>query len=206
MFTGIITDIGSLIRVDQGRDARRFRIASRYDPTSIEIGASIAHAGCCLTVIDRGQHEGGGWHDVEVSNESLSITTLGEWSAGMAVNLERAAKFGDEIGGHFVSGHVDDVGEVVSRRSEAGSIRFVFRAPNALAPYIAPKGSIAVDGVSLTVNEVEGAVFGVNIIPHTAEATTLGALAESDRVNLEIDLLARYAVRAAGFGLGDNDE
>ena len=191
MFTGIVTDVGRVRAVrDTNRD-RRFEIETAYDVAAIAIGASISHAGCCLTVVDKGE----GWFAVEVSGESLAMTTLGGWRAGMPVNLERAARAGDELGGHIVSGHVDGVGEVVSIGPEGGSHRIRIRAPRPLHRYIAPKGSIAVEGVSLTVNEVEDDVFGVNIIPHTWEVTTLGRLSPGDGVNLEIDMLARYLAR-----------
>jgi len=191
MFTGIVTDVGRLRAVrDTDRD-RRFEIETAYDVAGVAIGASISHAGCCLTVVEKGS----GWFAVEVSGETLERTTLGDWTAGRRVNLERAARVGDELGGHIVSGHVDGVGEVLSVTPEGGSRRVRFRAPAPLHRYIAPKGSIAVEGVSLTVNEVEGDVFGVNLIPHTWEVTTLGELAAGGRVNLEIDMLARYLAR-----------
>jgi riboflavin synthase len=191
MFTGIITDVGRVRAVrDTDRD-RRFEIETRYPVGGIDIGASIAHSGCCLTVVEKGE----GWFAVEVSNESLSLTTLGGWVEGTPVNLERATRLGDELGGHIVSGHVDGLGEVLSVTAEGGSHRLRFRAPAPLHRYIAPKGSVSIDGVSLTVNEVEGQEFGVNIIPHTWGATTLGRLQPGSRVNLEIDVLARYAAR-----------
>ena len=191
MFTGIVTDVGRVRTIrDTNRD-RRFEVETAYDVSGIEIGASISHAGCCLTVVEKGE----GWFAVEVSGESLARTTLGDWKQGTAVNLERAARAGDELGGHIVSGHVDGVGEVLSIESEGGSHRVRIRAPRPLHRYIAAKGSIAVEGVSLTVNEVEDDVFGVNIIPHTWEVTTLGALRRGSRVNLEIDMLARYLAR-----------
>jgi riboflavin synthase len=191
MFTGIVTDIGTVRSLrDTNRD-RRMEIATRYDVASIAIGASISHSGCCLTVVDKGED----WFAVEVSGETLSASSLGDWREGRRVNLERAAKVGDELGGHIVSGHVDGVGEVLSIEPEGGSHRFRFRAPRPLHRYIAPKGSITVDGVSLTVNEVEDDVFGVNVIPHTFDVTTLGALKAGDKVNLEIDMLARYLTR-----------
>jgi riboflavin synthase len=191
MFTGIVTDVGRIRSIrDTNRD-RRFEIQTGLDLSSVDLGASISHAGCCLTVVDKGPD----WFAVEVSGETLSKTTLGQWREGAPVNLERAARLGDELGGHIVSGHVDGVGEVLSVEPEGGSRRIRIRAPAPLHRYIAPKGSIAVEGVSLTVNEVEGEVFGVNIIPHTWEVTTLAALAAGDRVNLEIDMLARYLAR-----------
>jgi riboflavin synthase len=191
MFTGIITDVGKVRAVrDTDRD-RRFEIETGFDLTGVDIGASISHAGCCLTVVDKGPD----WFAVEVSGETLSKTTLGDWLDGTPVNLERAARLGDELGGHIVSGHVDGVGIVVSLDPEGGSHRIRIRAPAPLHRYIAPKGSIAVEGVSLTVNEVQGDVFGVNIIPHTWQVTTLGRLIPGARVNLEIDMLARYLAR-----------
>jgi riboflavin synthase len=191
MFTGIITDVGRVRKVEQTDRDRRYEIETAYDLAGIDIGASISHAGCCLTVVEKGD----GWFAVEVSGETLDKTTLGGWMAGDPVNLERAARLGDELGGHIVSGHVDGVGEVVSIMPEGGSRRFRFRAPTPLHRFIAPKGSIAIEGVSLTVNEVEGDVFGVNIIPHTWEVTTLGRLEPGAKVNLEIDVLARYVAR-----------
>ncbi|MDB5416826.1 MAG: riboflavin synthase [Phenylobacterium sp.] len=191
MFTGIVTDVGRVRAVrDTVRD-RRFEIDTAYDLAGVDIGASIAHAGCCLTVVEKGA----GWYAVEVSGETLATSTLSDWTEGRRVNLERAAKVGDELGGHIVSGHVDGVGEVLSVAEEGGSRRVRIRAPRPLHRYVAPKGSIAVEGVSLTVNEVEDNVFGVNLIPHTWEVTTLGALAPGARVNLEIDMLARYLAR-----------
>lgn len=191
MFTGIVTDIGRVRAVrDTNRD-RRFEIETAFDTATIDIGASISHAGCCLTVVEKGP----GWFAVEVSGETLSLTTLDEWREGRPVNLERAAKVGDELGGHIVSGHVDGVGEVVSVAEEGGSHRVRVRVPRPLHRYVAPKGSICVEGVSLTVNEVEDDVFGVNLIPHTWEITTLGGLKPGSRVNLEIDMLARYLAR-----------
>jgi len=191
MFTGIVTDVGRIRAVrDTNRD-RRIEVETAYDLSTIPLGASIAHAGCCLTVVDKGE----GWFAVEVSGESLAITTLGGWREGTRVNLERPTRVGDELGGHIVSGHVDGVGQVVSVEPEGGSRRIRIRAPRPLHRFIAPKGSIAVEGVSLTVNEVEDDVFGVNIIPHTWDVTTLGELAPGHPVNLEIDMLARYLAR-----------
>ena len=197
MFTGIITDVGRVRSVEQTDRDRRYEIETAYDLKGVDIGASISHSGCCLTVVEKGPIFGkeGGWFAVEVSGETLAKTTLGAWTAGDPVNLERAARLGDELGGHIVSGHVDGVGEVVSVTPEGGSRRIRIRAPAPLHRFIAPKGSIAVEGVSLTVNEVEGAEFGVNIIPHTWEVTTLGRLEAGSKVNLEIDVLARYVAR-----------
>jgi riboflavin synthase len=191
MFTGIITDVGRVRSIrDTDRD-RRFEIETTYDLGTVDIGASVAHSGCCLTVVEKGPS----WFAVEVSRESLDVTTLGGWGAGEPVNLERATRVGEELGGHIVSGHVDGVGQVIGVRAEGGSHRVDIRAPRPLHRFIAPKGSVAVDGVSLTVNAVEDDVFGVNIIPHTWEVTTLGRLQPGARVNLEIDVLARYAAR-----------
>ena len=191
MFTGIVTDVGRIRSVRQTNRDRRYEIETAYDVSSIDLGASISHAGCCLTIVEKGE----GWFAVEVSGETLSKSTLGDWKEGDRVNLERAAKLGDEMGGHIVSGHVDGVGEVVSVDAEGGSHRVRIRVPRPLHRVIAPKGSITVEGVSLTVNEVEDDVFGVNIIPHTWDVTTLGQLKPGSRVNLEIDMLARYLAR-----------
>ena len=191
MFTGIVTDIGRVRSVRQTERDRRYEIETAWDTSGIDLGASISHAGCCLTVTEKGS----GWFAVEVSGETLSNTTLGDWREGDRVNLERAAKLGDEMGGHVVSGHVDGLGRVVSVTPDGGSHRIQIEAPEPLHRYIAPKGSITVDGVSLTVNAVEGRIFGLNIIPHTWEATTLGDLKPGDAVNLEIDMLARYLAR-----------
>jgi len=191
MFTGIVTDVGRVRAVrDTNRD-RRFEIETGFGTAGIDIGASISHAGCCLTVVDKGE----GWFAVEVTGETLAMSTLDEWKVGRRINLERAARVGDELGGHIVSGHVDGVGEVLSVAPEGGSHRVRIRTPQPLHRFIAPKGSITVEGVSLTVNEVEDDVFGVNIIPHTWEVTTLAELEPGSRVNLEIDMLARYLAR-----------
>jgi riboflavin synthase len=191
MFTGIVTDVGRVRAIrDTNRD-RRFEIESGFDLAGVDIGASISHAGVCLTVVEKGA----GWFAVEVSGETLAVTTLGDWSEGRRVNLERAAKVGDELGGHIVSGHVDGIGEVVDVAEEGGSHRVLIRVPKPLHRFIAPKGSITVEGVSLTVNEVADDVFGVNLIPHTWDVTTLGELKPGSRVNLEIDMLARYLAR-----------
>ncbi len=196
MFTGIITDIGRVRSVAQTARDRRYEVETAWDVSGIDLGASISHGGVCLTVVEKGSRpEGGGWFAVEVSGETLDKTTLGEWSAGTSVNLERATRVGDELGGHIVSGHVDGLGTVVEITPEGGSHRIVIEAPAPLHRFIAAKGSITVDGVSLTVNAVDGRRFGLNIIPHTWEATTLGALKVGSAVNLEIDMLARYLAR-----------
>lgn len=190
MFTGLVSDLGQL-QESTGNEDRRFRIATSYPLDEVAIGASIACNGCCLSVVEKGSD----WFAVDVSGETLSKTTLGNWQPGQPVNLERALRLGDELGGHLVSGHVDGMAQILEVRPEGESLRFSFRAPEELARYIAPKGCITLDGVSLTVNEVEGTVFGVNIIPHTAQVTTFGRYETGDRVNLEIDLLARYVAR-----------
>jgi riboflavin synthase len=190
MFTGIITDIGRIERLEHRGDLRA-RIATAYDTETIDIGASIACDGVCLTAVALGQ----GWFDVDISAESVSVTTIQFWQEGQRINLERALKVGDELGGHIVSGHVDGMAEIVAMRPEGDSTRFTFRAPETLAKFIAPKGSVALNGTSLTVNEVAGCNFGVNIIPHTQQVTTWGAARVGDRVNLEIDTLARYVAR-----------
>lgn len=190
MFTGIVTDLGRVRAVAPG-GVTRLTLETGYDTGEIAHGASIACNGVCLSVVDKGP----GWFAVEVSNETLACTTIGGWQAGQAVNFERPLKLGDELGGHMVSGHVDGVGTVVERRQDGESWRFVFAAPPDVARFIAPKGSVAVDGVSLTVNEVAGDRFGVNIIPITRDKTTFGRLHMGERVNLEIDPLARYVAR-----------
>lgn len=194
MFTGIVTGLGRVREVRPigvGRDMRVTLDSPWPDTAAIPPGASIACSGCCLTAVALGED----WFAAEVSAETLSKTTLGAWTPGSAVNLERPLRMGDELGGHLVSGHVDGVGTVEGMEAENGSWRLTVRAPGDLARFVAPKGSIAIDGVSLTVNAVDGAVFGVNIIPHTAAATTLGALVPGRSVNLEIDMLARYVAR-----------
>src|ERR1700694_4691802 len=191
MFTGIVTDVGRVRDVRETNRDRRFEIETGFDLTTLDIGASVSHAGVCLTVVEKGD----GWFAVEVSGETLAMSTLGDWTQGRRVNLERAAKVGDELGGHIVSGHVDGVGEVLSVAAEGGSHRVRVRAPRPLHRFIAPKGSITVEGVSLTVNDVEDDIFGVNLIPHTWDVTTLGELKAGARVNLEIDMLARYLAR-----------
>ena len=191
MFTGIITDIGRVRSVAQTDRDRRYEIETAWDVAGIDLSASISHAGCCLTVVERLD----GAFAVEVSGETLDKTTLGGWAEGSRVNLERATKVGDELGGHIVSGHVDGLGTVVEITPKGGSHRITIEAPAPLHRFIAAKGSITVDGVSLTVNTVAGQRFGLNIIPHTWDVTTLGGLRVGDAVNLEIDMLARYLAR-----------
>jgi riboflavin synthase len=193
MFTGIVTDIGTVLELEQKGDLRA-RIGTGYDVAGIDIGASIACDGVCLTVIALGSAPQN-WFDVQISAESISKTNIGGWVLGKRLNLERALKVGDELGGHIVSGHVDGLAEVVGLRREGDSTRVTFRAPHALAGFIAPKGSVALNGTSLTVNEVDGTDFGINFIPHTQAATTWGDVALGDRVNLEIDTMARYVAR-----------
>ena len=195
MFTGIITDMGEVLSVRRDGDLWA-RIGCGYDPAGIAIGASIACDGVCLTVVARGA-DPRPWFDVQISAETVSKTNIGQngWPVGMRINLERALRIGDELGGHIVSGHVDGVAEIIARRDEGDSTRLTFRAPEALARFIAPKGSVALNGTSLTVNEVEGATFGINLIPHTKAVTTWGRAAVGDLVNLEVDTMARYVAR-----------
>ena len=195
MFTGIITDMGEIRRIDRRGDLR-VRIGTGYDMARVDLGASIACDGVCLTVVDKGAD----WFDVDVSAETVSKSNLGTWAEGRTVNLERSLKVGDELGGHIVSGHVDGLAEVVGLREEGDSTRVTLRAPDGLARYIAPKGSVALNGTSLTVNEVEGREFGINFIPHTKQVTTWGRTAVGDLVNLEIDTLARYVARLQDAG------
>ena len=192
MFTGIVTDIGTIIELEKRGDLRA-RVTTNYDMSTVAIGASIACDGICLTVIKTGSN----WFDVEISAESVEKTHLkfGTWVIGASVNLERALRVGDELGGHIVSGHVDGVVEIVDMKDEGDSTRFVFLAPSDLQKFIAPKGSVALNGTSLTVNEVHSSKFGVNVIPHTKEVTTWGSSKIGDYLNLEIDTLARYVAR-----------
>lgn len=197
MFTGIITDIGKVLELEQRGDLRA-RIGTGYDISGIDIGASIACNGVCLTVIALGQSPQN-WFDVEISAETVGATNVGGWTVGGRLNLERALKVGDELGGHIVSGHVDGVTEVIAMTDEGDSTRVTFRAPEDLARFIAPKGSVALNGTSLTVNEVDGVDFGVNFIPHTKVATTWGDTAVGDHINLEIDTMARYVARLRDY-------
>lgn len=195
MFTGIVSDLGTVLKVDQNGDLRA-RIATSYDVAGIDIGASIACNGVCLTVVALGR-DPKNWFEVEISSETLSKTNIGHngWVTGKRINLERALKVGDELGGHIVSGHVDGVAAVTAVSQDGDSTRVSLRAPGALARFIAPKGSVALNGTSLTVNEVDGRDFGINLISHTKEVTTWGEIAVGDAVNLEIDTLARYVAR-----------
>lgn len=195
MFTGIITDIGRLREVTRTTGSEwgdtRMIVETAFDTNTIDIGASIAHSGACMTVVEKGP----GWYAFDVSDESLDKTTLGDWKEGHPINLERALTGADELGGHMVTGHVDTTAKCVSREAVAGSTRFTIEVPDSLGFAIAPKGSVTVDGVSLTVNDVVDGTFMLNIIPHTADVTTLGRLQPGDQVNLEIDVIARYVAR-----------
>lgn len=191
MFTGIITDVGEVV----ARSGGAFTIRSSYPADGIALGASICHDGCCLTVTSVAAEGAGSRYTLDVSNETLSRTTLGSWKNGRAVNLERSLKAGDELGGHIVTGHVDGVARIVALRADGDSRRFTIEMPEALAPFVASKGSVALDGTSLTVNEVDGVRLGVNLIPHTLTVTTWGRKKLGDLVNIEIDPLARYVAR-----------
>ncbi len=194
MFTGIITDVGTIAEVEQRGDLR-LTVQCSYDMAGVDLGASIACSGVCFTVVDKGED----WFAVDVSAESVARTAQGQWNVGAKLNLERSLKLGDEMGGHIVTGHIDGIGEIVSADPVGDSIEIVIRAPDELAKYIAPKGSITLNGVSLTVNEVRdeesGCLFTINLIPHTAEVTTFASVAAGQPVNIEIDILARYLVR-----------
>ncbi|MBE0412632.1 riboflavin synthase [Yoonia sp.] len=198
MFTGIVTDIGRVLELEKRGDLRA-RIGTGYDVAGIDIGASIACDGVCLTVIALGR-DPQNWFDVEISAETVGATNVGGWAVGKRLNLERALKVGDELGGHIVSGHVDGVAEVIVMKDEGDSTRVTFRAPEEFAKFIAPKGSVALNGTSLTVNEVVGRDFGINFIPHTKTATTWGDTAVGDLINLEIDTMARYVARLRDYG------
>lgn len=195
MFTGLISDVGEVVELGEVAAGRRFTIACSYDAASIPVGASIACDGACMTVTDVRAKEGRTLFAIDVSPESLARTTLGEWREGRRINLERSLKLGDELGGHLVTGHVDALAVIEDIRSEGEFRRFTFRVPEELARFIAPKGSVALNGTSLTVNEVEGTRFGVQMIPHTLKATNWHLARAGARVNLEVDLMARYAAR-----------
>jgi riboflavin synthase len=195
MFTGIVSDIGEVLAVAPGEGLHRLTIGCRYERASIIDGASIACSGVCLTVVASGVENGRTWFAADAAAETLSVTTVGEWRAGTRINLERSLRMGDELGGHLVAGHVDGLAEVLAREELTESARFSLRAPAALARFIVPKGSVALDGVALTVNDVSGETFSVLIIPHTLSVTTFGGLRAGDKVNLEADLMARYAAR-----------
>ena len=194
MFTGIVTDQGEIIAAEERSSGRYFKIATAYDAQSIDIGASISCNGCCLTVTELSAAGEPNWFAVEAWAEALELTNAAQWQVGSIINLERSLKHGDEYGGHMVSGHVDGMAEIVGVKAEGDATRFTLKAPDALSKYIVPKGSVTLDGTSLTVNDVNGAIFDVLIIRHTLEVTTWGNLREGDQVNLEVDQIARYVV------------
>lgn len=195
MFTGLIDDVGELLELRDGGAGKTLRIATQYDLASLKTGASIACAGICLTVIEQGEEKDWRWFTVQVSTETLAKTTLGKWKKGQRIDLERALKLGDPFGGHLVTGHIDGVARILTRKEEGECVRFTLRAPEQLAQFIAQKGSVTLDGVSLTVNYVNGAEFGITLIPHSLKMTSFGAKQAGDEVNLEVDLIARYLAR-----------
>lgn len=197
MFTGIVTDVGTILSVEDKPDLRRFRIASKYTPRSLVLGASVLHNGVCLTIVAKGARAKGSWFEVEAGRETLARTTASTWAKGSKINLERALRMGDELGGHLVSGHIDGLARLAMRKNVGDMAHLRFRAPKELMRFIASKGSVALDGISLTVNEVKGSEFGVFLIPHTLRKTNWSALKESADVNLEVDLVARYVARLA---------
>ncbi|MBB3526131.1 riboflavin synthase [Rhizobium redzepovicii] len=200
MFTGIVTDVGTVESVSPLKEGIRLRVATAYDPSTIDMGASISHSGICLTVTGLpAEGSNGRWFEVEAWEEALRLTTIGAWREGSRINLERSLKIGDELGGHIVSGHVDGKAEILSVTSEGDATRYRLRAPEHLAKFVAPKGSIALDGTSLTVNAVDGTDFDVLLIRHTLEVTTWGERKAGDFVNFEVDTMARYAARLAEF-------
>ena len=201
MFTGIITDVGRVLALENRGDLRA-RIATRYNVSGIDIGASIASDGVCLTVVAKGKSldcDLQGWYDIDISAETVSKTSLAAWTVGKRVNLERSLKVGDELGGHIVSGHVDGVATIVDMVNDGASTRVTLQAPDDLGRFIAPKGSVALNGTSLTINEVNGALFGINFIPHTKSVTTWGDVKIGDLVNLEVDTMARYVARLRDY-------
>ncbi|MDE2364748.1 MAG: riboflavin synthase [Hyphomicrobiales bacterium] len=197
MFTGIVTDVGEIVSVQPRGDLRRLRIACSYDPQTIALGASIACSGVCMTVVDRGNDGTRNWYEVDAAAETLARTTVGLWIEGRRINLERALKIGDELGGHIVTGHVDGVARIVTRKDFDGMAHFEIEAPHELAKFIAAKGSAALDGTSLTVNEVSGDRFTILLIPHTLGCTTWNEKGDGDPLNIEVDMMARYAARLA---------
>lgn len=200
MFTGIVTDVGKVEKITPLAEGLRLRVATAYDPKTIDIGASISHSGVCLTVVtlpDAGSNDR--WYEVEAWEEALRLTTISSWKEGARVNLERALKIGDELGGHIVSGHVDGMAEIVAIEPEGDATRFRLRVPEEFARFVAPKGSVALDGTSLTVNAVSGCDFDILLIRHTLEVTTWGDRKVGDKINFEIDTMARYAARLAEF-------
>lgn len=195
MFTGIVTDVGKLLKVEDRNDGRLLRIGTAYDAASIDMGASITNDGICLTVTDKGNDSGQNWFEVFAALETLGVTHVGKWQAGRRVNLERSLKIGDELGGHIVSGHIDGMAEIVDKKETGEQITFTFAVSDAVAPFIAKKGSVALNGTSLTVNDVEGNRFSVHLIPYTVEVTSWGDYGVGDSVNIEVDPMARYAAR-----------
>lgn len=199
MFTGIVTDVGRIVSAQPIPAGLRTRIETKYDADTIDIGASISCAGVCHTVTAKGKNDGQNWFEVESAAETLKLTTVAQWHEGQRVNLERSLAIGDELGGHIVQGHVDGLAEIIERKDSPDSVYFRFRVPEEFARFIAKKGGVALDGTSLTVNEVEGDTFSVFLIPHTLEVTTWGERQEGDRVNLEVDMMVRYVARLAEF-------
>ena len=199
MFTGIITDIGTLSAVDKMDQGKRFTVQTAYDVATIDIGASIAHSGICLTVTGKSENQQDHWYQVEAWEEALRLSTLGAWQVGQKINLERSLKIGDELGGHLVSGHGDGQATISDIQQEGQATRFIVKAPDQLAKFIAPKGSVTLDGASLTVNSVDGASFDILLIKHTLEVTTWGGIGTGDKVNIEIDQMARYAARLSQY-------
>jgi riboflavin synthase len=197
VFTGIVTDVGSLVGIKDKPNLRRFRVASKYPARSLALGASVSHDGVCMTIVAKGTRGKGSWFEVEAGAETLAKTTAGAWTKGKKINLERALKMGDELGGHMVSGHIDGLAKLIDRKNVGDMARLWFQAPAQLARFIAPKGSVALDGISLTVNEVEGREFGVFIIPHTLQVTNWTGISPGTDVNLEVDQVARYLARLA---------
>lgn len=195
MFTGIVTDVGKLLKVEDRNDGRVLRIGTVYDAASIDMGASITNDGICLTVTDKGNDSGQNWFEVFAALETLAVTQVGKWQAGRRVNLERSLKIGDELGGHIVSGHIDGMAEIVDKKETGEQITYTFAVSDAVAPFIAKKGSVALNGTSLTVNDVEGNRFSVHLIPYTVEVTSWGDYGVGDSVNIEVDPMARYAAR-----------
>lgn len=195
MFTGIVTDVGEIVSVEKRGQLSRIRIACAYDVAGVDLGASIACSGPCLTVVDKGVAQGRNWFDVDAAAETLALTTVGTWGPGTKVNLERSLKIGDELGGHIVTGHVDGLATILDVRAFDGMARFDIRPPHAIARFIAQKGSVCLDGTSLTVNTVEGDDFSILLIPHTLKVTTWGLRKAGDKLNIEADLMARYAAR-----------
>ncbi|MCZ2204209.1 riboflavin synthase [Bartonella sp. A05] len=204
MFTGIITDIGCVEDIQFLKQGRRFNISTRYDVENLKIGASIACSGICLTVVEHGQTQVcANWFAVEAWEEALRLTNLAQWTKGTYVNLERSLRLGDEMGGHLVSGHVDGLAEIIDQKSEGDAVRFILQVPIRWAPFLAEKGSVALNGTSLTVNSVKDNIFDVLIIRHTLEVTTWGQAKVGDQINLEVDQIARYAARLSGFTMKD---